>query len=374
MFKPGRRRRPPVVPSALEILGALPWPLLLAFGSLAAIWSMYRARPDLYQRFAFSGTEVTLLALGSIAGWAVNFPLAPLGSSFLALNLGGAVLSIFFAFFWWRRGVLDPVFAIVGALLVSFVATTVVRFEPDSGIVSEFPWFFLPSVAAIAYGLVACRADWGRAVPLAYVAGSIGALLGADVYNLGELRDYFAASRETVVVSVGGAGVFDMVFLAGTLAMAVTVAIVRTIVPREEMRRAAGPAPYPGKAFMVRDPSGTWARFTQLEGPTTAERATAALALSESALHDGDFARSVRMAYLAVDSALASGEPPYRTRLTDLPDALRGDLDALAFAYKSARGGEPVARDVAQNALSAARYVLGALLPSSGTLNRLLVT
>jgi len=355
----------------LEVLRALPWPLLMALGALLGIVASFRRRPDLFERFSFGGPEVTLLALGSVAGWAVNFPLAPLGSSFLALNLGGALLSVFLAALWWRRGVLSPVLAVLGALLVSAVSWFVVDFDPEHGIVSEFPWFFLPATAALGFAFAACRADWPRAVPLAYVSGSVGALLGADIYNLGELRTYFSQANEAVVISVGGAGVFDMVFLSGTVAMAFAVAIAARLVPVEDASASGEMIAYPGRPMEIRDPTATWAAFTRLDAPNPAERATAALALAHTALSDGDFARSVRMSWLAVDSALATGTPALKTRTEGLPEALRRDVAALEVAYREAKASNAAARDVAGNSLTAARYVLGALLPRSGTVNRL---
>ena len=47
---------------------------------------------------------------------------------------------------------------------------------------------------------------------LAYVCGTLGTLLGADVLNLSRVRSLDAAQ-----VSIGGAGTFDGVFLAGIL-------------------------------------------------------------------------------------------------------------------------------------------------------------
>jgi uncharacterized membrane protein len=64
-------------------------------------------------------------------------------------------------------------------------------------------------VAAAVGLLLAFR----RAPPVAYVAGSMGTLLGADVWNLGRIAELGAP-----VVSIGGAGTFDGVFLTGIIA------------------------------------------------------------------------------------------------------------------------------------------------------------
>jgi uncharacterized membrane protein len=53
-----------------------------------------------------------------------------------------------------------------------------------------------------------------HAAALAYISGSMGTLIGADLLNLGAIR-----RMGTPVASIGGAGTFDGVFLAGILAV-----------------------------------------------------------------------------------------------------------------------------------------------------------
>jgi uncharacterized membrane protein len=78
---------------------------------------------------------------------------------------------------------------------------------PGAGIV--VPMLVPPLVAAGVALLLAFR----RAPPLAYVAGSMGTLIGADLMNLSEVGRIGAS-----VVSIGGAGTFDGVFLTGIIA------------------------------------------------------------------------------------------------------------------------------------------------------------
>jgi uncharacterized membrane protein len=69
-------------------------------------------------------------------------------------------------------------------------------------------------VPAIASALVAMLLSFRRAAPLAYIGGSLGALVGADLLNLDRVQGLSAP-----VVSIGGAGTFDGVFLTGILAV-----------------------------------------------------------------------------------------------------------------------------------------------------------
>ena len=48
---------------------------------------------------------------------------------------------------------------------------------------------------------------------MAYVSGSMGTLIGADILNLTRVAEIGAT-----VVSIGGAGTFDGVFLTGIIA------------------------------------------------------------------------------------------------------------------------------------------------------------
>jgi len=52
------------------------------------------------------------------------------------------------------------------------------------------------------------------AAPLAYAGGSMGTMIGADLLNLDKVQGLGAP-----VVSIGGAGTFDGIFLTGILAV-----------------------------------------------------------------------------------------------------------------------------------------------------------
>ena len=52
------------------------------------------------------------------------------------------------------------------------------------------------------------------AAPLAYIAGSLGTLIGADLLNLDKVRGLGAP-----IASIGGAGTFDAIFMTGILAV-----------------------------------------------------------------------------------------------------------------------------------------------------------
>ena len=53
---------------------------------------------------------------------------------------------------------------------------------------------------------------------IAYVGGTIGALIGADLLNLGKLPEIGAP-----VASIGGAGTFDGIYLTGLISVSLVL-------------------------------------------------------------------------------------------------------------------------------------------------------
>jgi uncharacterized membrane protein len=82
--------------------------------------------------------------------------------------------------------------------------------QPIRGVGIAVPMFIPPVVAALT-ALLLTRES---APALAYIAGSLGTLIGADLLNLGKLPGLGAP-----VASIGGAGTFDGIFLTGILAV-----------------------------------------------------------------------------------------------------------------------------------------------------------
>ena len=70
----------------------------------------------------------------------------------------------------------------------------------------------LPAVLATA--VLAFLLSREYAAPLAYIGGSMGTLIGADLSNLDKIGGLGAP-----VASIGGAGTFDGIFLTGILAV-----------------------------------------------------------------------------------------------------------------------------------------------------------
>jgi uncharacterized membrane protein len=125
----------------------------------------------------------------------------------VAVNVGGAVVPTLLSLYLLvKRRLFGP-----GLVAVAVVAGVVhAMASPVRGVGISVPVFIPPLVAAVTAMLVARRA----APAVAYVGGSLGTLIGADLMNLGAIH-----GLGVPVASIGGAGTFDGIFLTGIVAV-----------------------------------------------------------------------------------------------------------------------------------------------------------
>jgi uncharacterized membrane protein len=128
------------------------------------------------------------------------------GTTIVAINLGGALLPMILSLYLFLRSGLRGRM-VLGIAIVAAIVYSLARIVPGVGIAVPM---FIPPLAAAAVGLMLA---FRRAPPVAYVAGSMGTLIGADLLNLPRIAELGAP-----VVSIGGAGTFDGVFLTGIIA------------------------------------------------------------------------------------------------------------------------------------------------------------
>ena len=174
--------------------------LLLLLGSL--IGSYFNIPITMLQ-----GPPVRSAGVVDFFGMRYVVPLVTSPSTVLAVNVGGAVIPTLMSVYlvlryqlWLRAAV--AIAAI--ALTVNALAT------PVQGIGIAVP-VLLPVAATAIVALVLSRE---YAPPLAYIGGSMGTLVGADLLNLDKIGTMGAP-----VASIGGAGTFDGIFLTGILAV-----------------------------------------------------------------------------------------------------------------------------------------------------------
>jgi len=129
------------------------------------------------------------------------------GTITLAVNVGGALIPASLATYLVVHDHLW-LHALIATASVTALVWLVARPVPGVGIVAPT---LLPPIAA---ALVAIAIGGHAVAALAYVAGTIGTLVGADLLNLWRIRDLGPG-----VASIGGAGTFDGIFLTGILAV-----------------------------------------------------------------------------------------------------------------------------------------------------------
>jgi len=137
-------------------------------------------------------------------------------ATIVAVNLGGAVIPLFLSVYLTLKNKIHAP-ALLGVAVVSFIVHLMAY--PVRGVGIAVP-IFIPPISATIVGILLSR----RYAPaLAYISGSMGTLIGADILNLGKIRGLGAP-----VASIGGAGTFDGIFLTGILAVLIASFIVGT--------------------------------------------------------------------------------------------------------------------------------------------------
>jgi uncharacterized membrane protein len=186
-----------------------------------------------YYKLGMSHRTITVLLMLTIMGSYLNLPIGTIGSgnlmhntvviangvayvvpgvrqvdhTVIAVNVGGALIPVLVAGYLLVR---------VGGLLASLPATAIVtgvvyhfsQLVPGVGIAVPM---LIPGILAAGLALLF---DRRHSACVAYVAGTLGCLIGADILNLGAV-----ATLGAPVVSIGGAGTFDGVFVSGIIAV-----------------------------------------------------------------------------------------------------------------------------------------------------------
>jgi uncharacterized membrane protein len=186
-----------------------------------------------YEKIGISRRWIFAVLLSSLLGSAINVPIAEFPAravkvervitlfgmryivpqvewqdrTILAINVGGAIIPVVLSIYLLCQNPILPR-ATLAVAVVAIVTHLIARPVPGLGIV--MPVLLPPLLAA----LVAMLLDRRHAAPIAYVAGTMGTLIGADILNLHRLQDLGAP-----VVSIGGAGTSDGIFLTGIIAV-----------------------------------------------------------------------------------------------------------------------------------------------------------
>jgi uncharacterized membrane protein len=124
----------------------------------------------------------------------------------IAINIGGAVIPVIISgFLMFRANLADVMFGVaVMSILIHMIA------RPVKGLGIAVP-ALLPPLMSAAVALLLSPQD---APIIAYISGTLGSLIGADLLNLEKIPEL-----GTPVASIGGAGTFDGIFLTGIISV-----------------------------------------------------------------------------------------------------------------------------------------------------------
>jgi len=195
-----------------------------------------------FTKIGFSWSEALIVLLACLLGSGINIPLTKMECSvpmvteryvrafgvayrvpavenvncgtILAINVGGAAIPALISL-WLIYRFPEAFFYALGGVI--FVAAVVHHFaRPVKGLGIVTPALLPPLTAALAAIIMVYvfNAPHDFIFLIAYVGGTLGTLIGADILNLGRIRDLGAP-----VASIGGAGTFDGVFLSGLVAV-----------------------------------------------------------------------------------------------------------------------------------------------------------
>jgi uncharacterized membrane protein len=187
-----------------------------------------------FDKLGLSPQTGVLLLLGSLIGSGINIPVylrehrpsnvhariptPPLswgfprqgfpGKTLIAVNVGGCLIPGGLSLYLLGQHPLNPVVVVLALAVVTAVSYLFSRPIPGFGI--GMPVFVAPLVSA----LTALLFDPGHSAPLAYISGTLGVIIGADLLRLRDIDRLHAP-----VASIGGAGTFDAVFFTGIIAV-----------------------------------------------------------------------------------------------------------------------------------------------------------
>ena len=186
-----------------------------------------------YQKIGIQKRYVFAILLLSLLGSSINIPIAELPGreilsnsrvqyfgmiyvipevehwpgTVLAVNLGGAVIPFLLSLYLIVQ---NHIFVKAAGAVAVVAGAAYSMATPILGLGIAVP-VLLPGAVAATVGWLMSRE---KAAALAYVAGSLGTLIGADLMNLGRIQALGAP-----VASLGGAGTYDGVFVAGIFAV-----------------------------------------------------------------------------------------------------------------------------------------------------------
>lgn len=130
------------------------------------------------------------------------------GRTLIAVNVGGCLIPAGFSIYLFTTQPLMLYEVLTGIAVVALISY--LYSFPVKGTGIGMPMLIAPVFAAI----IAIILNSELSAPLAYISGTMGVLIGADLLNFRHITRMGA-----MIASIGGAGTFDGIFMTGILAV-----------------------------------------------------------------------------------------------------------------------------------------------------------
>ncbi len=160
-------------------------------------------------------SSVPVIKYQEVRFWGIIYrvPYTSYEKTVLAINFGGAIIPIVISILVFSSLLVHHQFSLilkglVGILIVTLAAYSLAR--PVKGIGIAMPALLPPLISALVAIFIAPE----NPVPVAYVSGTLGTLIGADLLHMKDIEKLGAP-----IASIGGAGTFDGIFLSGIIAV-----------------------------------------------------------------------------------------------------------------------------------------------------------
>jgi len=185
-------------------------------------------------RLGLSPSSASLLLVVTFFGSTLNLPLGSVSSAFnytdnktlqrlftsqpfqegrtlITINVGGGLIPVLFSGYLMLTAGINISLVILAVCVIGFVSYVFSR--PIAHIGIGMPLFIAPISAAFTAMILSPE----NAPALAYICGSLGVVVGADLMRIKDIQQL-----NTPVASIGGAGTFDGIFMTGIIAVLLT--------------------------------------------------------------------------------------------------------------------------------------------------------
>lgn len=173
-------------------------------------------------------SRVPMVRVREVSAFGVTWQIPSVGlgvtRTHVTINLGGAALPVVVSSYLLGMPLMpalsNPVNEYLAIATVLLIVTVAVNRSANviSGLGIATPAMVPPLVTVLATLLVDYISPIHSPAQVAYIGGTLGTLIGADLLNLHRIRDLGAP-----VVSMGGAGTFDGVYLTGLVSVLLVV-------------------------------------------------------------------------------------------------------------------------------------------------------